>query len=61
MKLFSFHRRAMTHAAMATLLVGSTLSFNALAQTWPAKPIRIVVPFPAGGGTDLIAREWAIK
>jgi tripartite-type tricarboxylate transporter receptor subunit TctC len=28
----------------------------ALAQPWPAKPIRIVVPFPAGGGVDYIGR-----
>ena len=36
-------------------LMGS-LSFASFAQEWPAKPIRIVVPYPAGGGVDAAAR-----
>jgi tripartite-type tricarboxylate transporter receptor subunit TctC len=31
------------------------------AQAWPSKPVRLIVPFPAGGGTDLITREVANK
>ena len=33
----------------------------ALAQAWPAKPIRMVIPFPAGGATDIVGRVVAQK
>jgi len=33
----------------------------ASAQTWPAKPVTIVVPFPAGGTTDVLARAISTK
>lgn len=31
------------------------------AQQWPTKPVRIINPFPAGGGTDTFARPLAVK
>ncbi|QKO22590.1 tripartite tricarboxylate transporter substrate binding protein [Rhodoferax sp. BAB1] len=39
---------------LGLLAVGLSLSVSA--QTWPAKPLRLVVPFPAGGATDILAR-----
>ena len=38
------------------LLVLCIVSCGALAQSWPDRPVRIVVGYPPGGGTDLVAR-----
>ena len=46
-------------AALALLALAMGSSPAALAQDWPNKPIKMIVPFPAGGGTDFIARLMA--
>jgi tripartite-type tricarboxylate transporter receptor subunit TctC len=37
------------------------LAAGAQAQTWPARPLRLIVPFPPGGGSDAVGRVMAQK
>ena len=43
---------------LCLLVVGAA---SALAQNYPVRPIRVLAPFPPGGGTDLISRTIAAK
>ena len=50
-------KRMDTVAALVGLLVMVVLAPPAQAQPYPAKPVRVIVPGPAGGGLDVIARN----
>jgi tripartite-type tricarboxylate transporter receptor subunit TctC len=47
--------------SLVPLLAIPLLPAAALAQTWPARPIRVIVPFPPGGTTDVLARLVAAR
>jgi tripartite-type tricarboxylate transporter receptor subunit TctC len=49
-------RRTLLAASLAT-----SLATPALAQAWPDRPLRMIVPFPPGGATDVFARRLAAR
>lgn len=54
----TFTRRRVIQALGMALAMSAG---GAMAQAWPSKPITLIVPFPAGGTTDVLARALADK
>lgn len=54
----SLHRRTLVVTLAAGALAAAPLG-RAVAQSWPGKPVRIVVPFTPGTGMDILARTLA--
>ena len=51
----------MNRLITCVVVCATALASSAMAQTWPAKSVRVIVPFAPGGGADLTARPVSQK
>src|SRR5688500_1379853 len=54
-------RRSKMLRTLSLVLFAAVIAASAHAQTYPNKPIRWIIPYAAGGGTDVVARPIALK
>lgn len=48
--------RRRTFGLGAAVIAAAALPGRSVAQAWPSRPIRVILPVPPGGGTDILAR-----
>ena len=60
-KINNLRNIVLATCAVASTLLGATVAAQTQAQVYPNKPLRLINPFAAGGGADIIARYIASK
>ena len=51
--------RRLVNRGLLSIMTSTTFLNGAQAQAWPTRPIRLIVPFPPGGGVDAVGRILA--
>jgi len=49
-------KSALSWKALSLGILGATVALSVQAQDYPSRPINLIVPFPTGGTTDVLAR-----
>jgi len=55
------HRRSSFCIISAALAGALAISAPAQAQSWPTRPVKVILPYAPGGATDQLGRPWADK